>query len=211
MEDVKIRDCSCSLQLGQPEALFAKRFIPCDRRIAYSVGNSKGTLASVSFKKLRTSIGRHAEVRNIRWPRRCTNHNCNNVRKRRDRQTNGRQTVCLTLPAMNAATVKKILTMPAYCAWEAGLCNGQASVRPSVCLSHRSTAATAAGGFATHRRRQQQISIDSCGRHAADAGAQCGQRHVEIRRKRHSTDQLTRKPADEFKAIQKLCSLDRRE
>jgi len=49
-----------------------------------------------------------------------------------------------------------LLTLPAYYT-EQGLCNGRAS----VCLSHRSTAATAAGGFAAERRRLQQISIDS--------------------------------------------------
>jgi len=36
---------------------------------------------------------------------------------------------------------------------EQDLHNGQASVRPSVCLLHRSTAATAASGFAAERRR----------------------------------------------------------
>ena len=40
--------------------------------------------------------------------------------------------------------------------------------RPSVRLSSRSTAATAAGGFAA----EQGILIDSCGRRAAGAGAQ---------------------------------------
>ena len=44
--------------------------------------------------------------------------------------------------------------------------------RPSVCLSHRFTAAAAVGGFAAERQRLQQISIDSCGRRAAGAGAQ---------------------------------------
>ena len=39
--------------------------------------------------------------------------------------------------------------------------------RPSVCLSHRSTAATVAGGFAAERRRLQQISVNNCGRRAA--------------------------------------------
>ena len=41
------------------------------------------------------------------------------------------------------------------------------SVRPSVCLSHRPTAVTAAGGFAAERPM-----IDSRGRRAAGAGAQ---------------------------------------
>jgi len=36
------------------------------------------------------------------------------------------------------------------------------SVRPSVCLSRRSTAAAAVGGFAAEVGRGQQISIDSC-------------------------------------------------
>ena len=44
--------------------------------------------------------------------------------------------------------------------------------RPSVCLFHRLTAASAAGEFAAERRRLQQISIDSCGRLAAGAGIQ---------------------------------------
>ena len=35
---------------------------------------------------------------------------------------------------------------------EQRLCNGRASVRPSVCLSRQSTAATAPGGFAAERR-----------------------------------------------------------
>ena len=43
-------------------------------------------------------------------------------------------------------------------AWE----NGQVSIHPSVCLSHRSTAAAAAGGFAAEVGRRQQIPIDSC-------------------------------------------------
>jgi len=38
---------------------------------------------------------------------------------------------------------------------------GCLSARPSVCLSHRSTAAATAGGFAAERRRLQQILIDS--------------------------------------------------
>ena len=42
-------------------------------------------------------------------------------------------------------------------------------VRPCVCLSRRSTAATAAGGFAAERQNLQQVSIDSCGRRAAGA------------------------------------------
>jgi len=38
----------------------------------------------------------------------------------------------------------------------------RSSVRPSVCLSRRSTAAAPAGGFAAEVERRQQISIDSC-------------------------------------------------
>jgi len=41
----------------------------------------------------------------------------------------------------------------------------------TVCLSHRSTTATTAGGFAAGRWRLQQLSIDSCGRHVAGSGA----------------------------------------
>jgi len=44
--------------------------------------------------------------------------------------------------------------------------------RAFVCVSYRSTAATAAGGFAAERRRLLQISINSCGRHALGVGAQ---------------------------------------
>ena len=39
---------------------------------------------------------------------------------------------------------------------------GGPSVCPSVCLSHRFTAAAAAGGFAAEVGRGQQISMDSC-------------------------------------------------
>jgi len=53
-----------------------------------------------------------------------------------------------------------LLTLPAEYA-EQGLCNGLASVRPSVCLSHRLTAATAGGGFAAEHpvgRRYRSIA-----------------------------------------------------
>jgi len=63
---------------------------------------------------------------------------------------------------------------------EQGLCNGRASVRPSVCRSHRRTS-TAASGFVAESWRLQQISIDGCGRRAAGAAAlsrKCGQRHM---------------------------------
>jgi len=56
------------------------------------------------------------------------------------------------------------MTPPAQCP-EQGRRNGPASVRRSVCLSHRSIAATAAGGFAAERRR-------SCGRRSAGAGTE---------------------------------------
>ena len=52
------------------------------------------------------------------------------------------------------------------------VCNGRTSIRMSVCLSHRSIAASAAGGFAAERRCLQQMSIERCGRRAAGAGAQ---------------------------------------
>jgi len=49
----------------------------------------------------------------------------------------------------------------------------RSGVRPSVCLFHRSTAATAASAFAAEGpTSKQEISIDSCGRRAAGAGAQ---------------------------------------
>ena len=53
-----------------------------------------------------------------------------------------------------------LLTLPTYCA-EQGIYNGRVSVRMPVCLSHRSTAATAAGEFAAERlagRRCQSIA-----------------------------------------------------
>jgi len=51
-----------------------------------------------------------------------------------------------------------LLTLSAQYAQQ-GLCNGPVSVCPSVCLSRRSTAAAACGGFAAERRRLQQISV----------------------------------------------------
>jgi len=68
--------------------------------------------------------------------------------------------------------------------------------RTSVCrtssasLSHRSTAATAVGGFVAERPAGAR-SIDSCAHRAAGAPAlssNCGQRHVESRRRRLNTD-----------------------
>jgi len=56
-----------------------------------------------------------------------------------------------------------------------GQCKGWASVRASVCPSHRSTAAvatSATSGFAAELQRLQQILINSCRRHAAGASAQ---------------------------------------
>ena len=66
-------------------------------------------------------------------------------------------------------------------------------MRPSaVSLSQRLTAATAASRFAAARRHLQQLSIDSCGRRAAAAGAQQQIRVVscweaESRRRRLNT------------------------
>ena len=59
--------------------------------------------------------------------------------------------------------------------------------RPSVRLSRRSTAATAAGGFAA----EQGILIDSCGRRAAGAGAQLQTRSSSVAL-RGSTRELLR-------------------
>ena len=47
------------------------------------------------------------------------------------------------------------------------ICNGRVSVRPSVCLSRRSTAAATCSWFAAYR-----LSIDVCGRQSLG----CGQR-----------------------------------
>jgi len=44
----------------------------------------------------------------------------------------------------------------------------RSGVRPSVSLSHRSTAAAAAGGFAAQRRRLPQIGLSN---RSVDAGA----------------------------------------
>jgi len=60
--------------------------------------------------------------------------------------------------------------------------------RPSVRLSRRSTAATAAGGFAA----EQGILIDSCGRRAAGAGAQQQQTRSSSVALRGSTRELLR-------------------
>ena len=62
----------------------------------------------------------------------------------------------LTLP-VRYVTVRRLCVRPPVC--------------PPVCLSLRSTVATAAGGFAAERRRLQQISIDSCGCFVAGTGA----------------------------------------
>jgi len=70
----------------------------------------------------------------------------------------------------------------------------------SVCLSHRLTTATAAGGFAAERRRMKQISIDSCGRHAvlyrrrrlagnADAPRESRQKRLDLCRRRRQRKQ----------------------
>ena len=76
---------------------------------------------------------------------------------------------------------------------EQGLCNGRASIRPSVCLSHRSIAAAAAGRLAARAPCGQEISIDSCGRRATGAGAQQQMRAAASRpdpRRRVNTDLL---------------------
>jgi len=64
---------------------------------------------------------------------------------------------------------------------------GCLSVCPSVCLSHRSTAATEASGFAAGDIDRQPLSA------AIGAGAQqqCGQRHVDSGGTRLVTDLLT--------------------
>jgi len=53
-----------------------------------------------------------------------------------------------------------------------GLCHGGAAVSPPICLSHRSTAATAQRAGLLLSAFGQERSIDSCGRRAAGAGAQ---------------------------------------
>jgi len=58
-----------------------------------------------------------------------------------------------------------LFTLPAYYA-EQGLCDGRASVCPSVCLSHRSTAGTARRAGLLISALRQEISIGSCGRAA---------------------------------------------
>jgi len=74
------------------------------------------------------------------------------------------------------------------------------SVRPSVCLSRRSTAAAACDWFAAESEREQQILIDSCGRRVPAVGryllqapvlsSKRGQRSVESRGTRLNTDLL---------------------
>ena len=63
------------------------------------------------------------------------------------------------------------LMLPAWCA-EQGLCNGRASVRPSVPAIDTSND----GRRAAERRRLQQISTNSCGRSAAAPAlsSECG-------------------------------------
>ena len=65
--------------------------------------------------------------------------------------------------------------------------------RPSVCLSHRSTAAAACVGFAAERPSpcRQEISIDSAVQQAPMLNSKFGQCHVYSRRKRLNTGLLT--------------------
>jgi len=76
------------------------------------------------------------------------------------------------------------------CICAAGSMLGRAFVCLSVCLSRRSTAATYGCRRVCWREPcERETSIDSCS--AAGAGAQsskCGQRHVNSRRRRLSTD-----------------------
>jgi len=65
----------------------------------------------------------------------------------------------------------------------------RSSVRPSVCLSRQSTAATAAGGYAVQRACRHDISVDSCGRRAAGVGAQ--QQDTAARRSAATVDSVT--------------------
>ena len=79
---------------------------------------------------------------------------------------------------------------------EQGLCNGPASVRPfvcppDVCLSYRSTTVTAVIGFAAERPAGR-ISIDSCGRRAAGAGA-AAQQQMRVASCREPTKEAQRR------------------
>jgi len=65
----------------------------------------------------------------------------------------------------------------------------RSSVRPSVCLSRQSTAATAAGGYAVQRACRHDISIDICGRRAAGVGAQL--QDTAARRSAANVDSVT--------------------
>jgi len=69
---------------------------------------------------------------------------------------------------------------------------GRPSVRPSVRLSHRSTAATAAGGFAAVRRAgvRYRSTAEGAMLQVPALSSKCGQHHVESRRRRHNTNLL---------------------
>ena len=80
-----------------------------------------------------------------------------------------------------------IIIMTAAYACGARLCNGRVSVRLSVCLSRRSTAAAACGGVCCWAPSRQEISIDSCRRtqqqlrRSTALSSQRGQCHVDNR------------------------------
>jgi len=78
-----------------------------------------------------------------------------------------------------------LLTPSAKCA-EQSLCNGRASVRLPVCLSHRSTAATEAGGFAAERSpvsRRYRSTAAGAMQQVPALRSECGQCHVDSRRR----------------------------
>jgi len=74
------------------------------------------------------------------------------------------------------------MTLHVRLASEQGLGDGQASVRSSICLSHRRTVATTAGGFAASRRYRSTAA--GAVQQAPALSSKCGQRHDESRRRR---------------------------
>ena len=56
-----------------------------------------------------------------------------------------------SLPADDSTSFMYLYCSLVHMHQQHGLCNGRTHVRPSVCLSRRSTEATAAGGFAAER------------------------------------------------------------
>jgi len=62
------------------------------------------------------------------------------------------------------------------------------SVRPSVCLSHRSTAATPVGAFAAERLRTDDGVGERRAAGTPALGSRYGQCHVDSRRTRLNTD-----------------------